>query len=133
GRGTFEDHLQVLQILTRDPSGVEILAESLGEKKWSVEGTFHGELLIEKHPDQEGQTIIGEQLVGLFRLGEIQVTGTAHISERTSYPDIQTAVFVLPVWGPPEPGRRGGREQSELVYPLQTRVRGTGYGVRCAL
>ena len=57
-----------------DPAGVE-RADPLLQLERSGEGGLHGDLLVEREPDQERQRITGEELVGLVRVREVERLG----------------------------------------------------------
>jgi hypothetical protein len=52
--------------------------EAVGQQAGRAEGALHGELLVEQHPDQQGERIPAEQLVGGVVLGDAEL---GHIGE----------------------------------------------------
>ena len=80
GRRSLEDCLHRFGIPVGDTTLVKVLPETLLEKKGTVEGTLHRELLIKQHPDQQSKAVAGEQAVGIVGIGEVESVG--HTVER---------------------------------------------------
>ena len=61
-----EDGRQLGRVHRRDLDGIELASEALPEVPRRAEGPLEGHLLVEDHPDQKGERVLGEQLVSLW-------------------------------------------------------------------
>ena len=55
-----------------DLPGVERVTESSSELGRPGEGPFQGDLLVQDHPDQQGEWILGQEFVGFRVAGEME-------------------------------------------------------------
>ena len=94
GRGRGEDDGQGLGVVVGDLGRVEPPAEALLEVAGAAERLLHRHLLVEEHPDEQGEGVGGQQLVGLDVAGEVE-----HVRSHTG----QSAAFrSLPTKKPPK-------------------------------
>jgi hypothetical protein len=73
GRWTLEDAGQLVGIGAGEGRGVQIVdPQPVGEQPWRAEGALHRELLVQQHPEHEGERVAAEQFVGRRVLGDGQ-------------------------------------------------------------
>jgi len=63
---------ECLGIHGRDPTGIEGLGQAFGEPGRTDECPLHRDLLIEEHPDEQGQGLSVEQLIGFGIAGDVE-------------------------------------------------------------
>ena len=73
-RGRPSEHLgQHLRVIRRDLGRVEVVAEPLPKFRRRGERPFEGYLLVEHHPDQQRQRVVGKQLVGSYVAAQVEL------------------------------------------------------------
>ena len=82
GRWATEHGLHRIRIPRGNRPSVEIHTETILEQLWSVEGAFHGELLVEEHPNQQSEPVGGQETVCLFGVCEVKEVRLFHIGQR---------------------------------------------------
>ncbi len=71
-RWPAEDDGELVGIGLGDKRTIERFTEPLLEEIRTVESSFHGELLVEQHPDEQRQSVLCEEPVGIGIAGPRQ-------------------------------------------------------------
>ena len=75
GRCLRKDLGELVRIHGGDPASVEILSESLDEEEGCPECPFERNLLIEGHPEEQGEGALAEEEISLAMAGQVQCHG----------------------------------------------------------
>ena len=78
GGRTTEHGLHRIRIPQGNPLSIEILTETILEQLRSVKGAFHRKLLVEEHPYEQGESVGGQETIGLFGSREVEKVRLVH-------------------------------------------------------
>lgn len=75
GRGLTEGGRELLGVGGRDPGGIERTCP-IADLQRARERRLHRNLLVEQHPDEQGEWFVGEERVGGLVAGDVKSHGS---------------------------------------------------------